>query len=139
MVLAAPEPVSDTVLAHPMECGDCRMFERTTVLMVFSWEFDGNKNGVLSQVNVKHRPIISVYVHIHGALLRRHADGAVLQGKGRARRHVLSVCSLVVQHVDKDGGRGDGPCGGALIEGGWRDQVRTQTRPTIYCVSIQTG
>lgn len=41
------------------------------------------------QVHVKNGSVIAVNVHVHGALLRGEADGAVLQGESGAGRYVL--------------------------------------------------
>lgn len=81
---------------------------------------------LLSQVDVKNRSVISIHVHVHGALLRRKADGTVLQGEGGAGCDVIPVLCLVF-HVYKDGGGGDSSHGGALVEGwvGW-DNVGAQ-------------
>lgn len=93
---------------------------------------------LFSQIDIKNRSVITVHVHIHGALLWSQADSTVLQGKRGAGCNIISLLRLVV-HVNKDGGRGDCSHGGTLEEGRvCRDQIRTQVR-TEHSLSVQTG
>lgn len=61
-------------------CGDCLMLGRRKLMF---------GKLLLSQVDVKNRSVISIHVQVHGALLRRKADGTVLQGEGGAGCDVI--------------------------------------------------
>lgn len=55
------------------------------------WRWPEITNGETThQVDIENRSVITVYVHIHGALLWSEADSVVLQGKRGAGCNVIS-------------------------------------------------
>lgn len=56
-----------------------------------TWRWPEITNGATThQVDVKNGSVVTVYVHIHGALLWSEADSTVLQGKRRTGCDVIS-------------------------------------------------
>ena len=115
MDLAALKVESDASLACPVEHGDCLMRGRRKWKMSScSFHCQGTerkeKKGLLKrtriskrdpsatwdnkwtthQVDIEHRSVITIHVHIHGALLWSEADSAVLQGERGAGCNIIS-------------------------------------------------
>lgn len=74
-----------------------------TLTLLFFFSREGLKHRETShQVDVEDRAVVPVDVRVHGALLRRQTDGAVLEGERGVGRDVVSATEE--EHVHGEAG-----------------------------------